>query len=126
MRNNDLKGPIKDIITHIWFYVKTNAFAIISITQFSLPYIILLVGTQYSSGNKLLAVISITIAQVVLLYLKALLNRKGKGANVPIPNSRFTKVDGYGEVSIERERLQELIIYMCDLEDYFERTGMSN
>ena len=36
----------------------------------------------------------------------------------------FTEVDDYGEVSIPNNRIQELILYLADLEDWLERKGL--
>mgnify|MGYP007121554781 CR=1 FL=1 len=44
---------------------------------------------------------------------------------IPIPEKRFTEVDkDSGLVTVERDRLQEMLLYMADLEDTIERKGM--
>lgn len=48
-------------------------------------------------------------------------DKTGKGKEIPIPSKRFTKEDEDGEVSIEQSRLQEMILYVNDVEDYLQR-----
>lgn len=53
--------------------------------------------------------------------IERLADKTGKGKNIPIPQERFTEEDEYGEVSIEQTRLQEMILYVNDVENYLER-----
>lgn len=39
---------------------------------------------------------------------------------IPVPENRFTTEEENGEVTIEVERIQELILYMDDLENWIE------
>ena len=41
----------------------------------------------------------------------------------PIPPKRFTTESGDGEVSIEKNRLQEMILYVSEVEDWLESSG---
>ena len=41
----------------------------------------------------------------------------------PIPMKRFTSESGDGEVSIEKNRLQEMILYVSEVEDWLESSG---
>lgn len=44
---------------------------------------------------------------------------------IPVPNERFTIVDEDSDmVSIDNDRLQEMLLYMADLEDTLERKGV--
>ena len=44
--------------------------------------------------------------------------------NFPVPIKRFTTVSNDGEVYISEERLQELLIFVADYEDWLEDTGI--
>lgn len=44
----------------------------------------------------------------------------GVDDDLPVPNERFTEVEK-GEVSIDKARLQELILYVAELEDWVEK-----
>lgn len=41
----------------------------------------------------------------------------------PVPHKRFTSESGDGEVSIEKNRLQEMILYVSEVEDWLESSG---
>ena len=41
----------------------------------------------------------------------------------PVPVKRFTSESGDGEVSIEKNRLQEMILYVSEVEDWLESSG---
>lgn len=44
--------------------------------------------------------------------------------DLPVPYRRFTDVDeSNGQVNVDYDRIQEMILYMADLEDWFERNG---
>lgn len=61
---------------------------------------------------------------IIIYFVRSYANKIGKGITIPVPEKRFTEVDEDGEVSIENRRVQELILYLADLEDWFERKGM--
>lgn len=60
----------------------------------------------------------------VIYFLRSMANKYRKGTTIPVPEERFTEVDDDGEVSIRNDRLQELILYLADLEDWLERKGL--
>lgn len=57
----------------------------------------------------------------IIYILKTYAKRTGKGLSVPKPVKRFTEVSDDGEITIPTTRIEELILYMCDLEDWFEK-----
>lgn len=93
-----------------------------------LPYGMYILG-QYAaigrgyigSGAELLIPI---VVSIVVYYMREIGNRSNKGSKVPMPAKRFTSLDEYGEVSIEQDRLNELILYVADLEDWMAKRGM--
>lgn len=45
-------------------------------------------------------------------------------SNIPVPYDRFTNVDyDSGQVDVDYNRIREMILYMADLEDWFDRNG---
>lgn len=67
----------------------------------------------------------IPIVVFIMIYLvNSYANKIGKGITIPVPDKRFTEVDDDGEVSVENRRIQELLLYTADLEDWLERKGM--
>lgn len=64
------------------------------------------------------------IAQVVCFFMvKYLKYSEVEDTSFPIPSKRFTSESRDGEVTIENSRLQEMIIYVCDVEDWLESSG---
>lgn len=41
----------------------------------------------------------------------------------PLPSKKFTTENEDGEVFVEKRRLQEMILYVCEVEDYLESHG---
>lgn len=76
---------------------------------------------QVTVGSELFIPI---VVCVIIYYLRSYANKIGKGTTIPVPEKRFTEVDDYGEVSIPNNRIQELILYLADLEDWLERKGL--
>lgn len=64
----------------------------------------------------------IPIASFLIQVIMNRVNDKiGKGKEIPIPENKFTQEDEDGEVSIDTNRLQEMILYVADVESYLER-----
>lgn len=61
------------------------------------------------------------IAMYVLRYVA---NKTGKGITIPVPSKRFTEVSEDGEITVHTSRIQELLVYLSDLEDWLDRKGL--
>lgn len=117
-----------DIVFCIVYFIKVNLVTFANILNLIVPYAMYFIG-QYVAmdrneinvgGELFLPLVFI----VIIYYLKSAANKLGKGTTIPLPDKRFTQVDEDGEVSIENRRIQELILYLADLEDWMERKGM--
>lgn len=112
----------------IRYVVVSNVYNVAVIASAILPYAMYVLG-QYLAvergyigfGGELAIPV---VVGIVVHYMKEIGNRANKGKRVPVPAQRFTSVDEDGEVSIEQDRLNELILYMADLEDWFDKRGM--
>ena len=97
-----------------------------------LPYVMYFIGQYvyrkrwvYSAGYTVGSELFIpAIVCVMAYFVKQYANKTGRGTTVPVPEKRFTDVSEDGEVSIEHDRVQELILYVADVEDYLERKGL--
>lgn len=110
------------------YFIKSNLIAFANILNLIIPYAMYFIG-QYMAINRGKITVGYEIIAplvfiILIYYLKSMANKMGKGTVIPVPDKRFTQVDDYGEVSIENNRIQELILYMADLEDWMERKGM--
>lgn len=92
------------------------------------PYLMLFVGQVVYEERGYISVggeLFIPILFLIVIYIiRSFANKIGKGITIPVPSKRFTKVDKDGEVNIRHDRLQELILYIADLEDWLERKGL--
>lgn len=117
---------IKDAINIVLNVISNNIKNVAKILNFCLPYIMYMIGTTSLLKETYINLIIPIIIFIIIYYLKSYANKIGKGETVPVPIKRFTEKDEEsGEVSIEQERLQELILYIEDLENWIERKGLS-
>lgn len=113
---------------NIVYFVENNLRNFAWVLDFLLPYLMYVMGQQvfeqrghFSIGSEVTIPI---LVFAITSFIRAYANRIGKGQTLPTPNERFTEVDEDGEVSIRNDRLQELILYIADLEDWLERKGL--
>ena len=113
----------KDMISIVTYSIKCNMMNFATFLEFCLPYAMYFIGKgKEVFGFELLIPV---VFMILIYYIKSAANKLGKGNTVPIPEKRFTEIDDEGEVSIAHDRLQELILYMADLEDWLDRKGLS-
>lgn len=119
---------MKSAISSIGNIFTSNMYNAALLIEYILPIAMFIVGSFRGSEDMLinivLCILAVTIVKAFTYFIKQVANRMGKGSTVPIPSKRFTQVDADGEVSIPTERVQELILYVGDLEDWFEKHGM--
>lgn len=119
---------IIDVVRAVDYFITSNLRNFAWLLNFILPYLMYLIGQNvyekrgyFGIGGELFIPI---IFCVITYYLRSYANKIGKGTTIPVPDKRFTEVDDYGEVSIPNNRIQELILYLADLEDWLERKGL--
>ena len=115
-------------IINIGYFFESNLRNSVEIVEAMLPFITYFLGQTVAVDRGYIAVGGEILIPIVLLiicfYAKCITNKLGKGMTIPLPEKRFTNVDDDGEVSIENRRIQELILYLADLEDWLERKGL--
>lgn len=123
-----IKEALSDILDNARYFVENNLVVFASILNMLVPYIMYFIGQDSVLSRGEFAIggeIFIPLFFAVVIYiLKSVANKIGKGVTIPLPGKRFTEVDDDGEVSIENKRVQELILYVADLEDWLERKGL--
>lgn len=67
-----------------------------------------------------LAVLAQAICFITSKYLKY---NEVEDTGFPVPVKRFTSEFEDGEVSVEKSRLQEMILYVSEVEDWLESSG---
>jgi hypothetical protein len=118
----------KSMFSDITYFLTFNARYLAVLIEVACPFGMLFLGQHLALERGYVGVggeIAIPIIVVlVVYYMKEISNRFNKGTRIPIPHKRFTEVDiESGEVNVRQDRLQELILYLADLEDWLERKG---
>lgn len=111
-----------DAFSNVAYFIKSNLMNFVTILNFILPFVMYFIGFYSESFGWEICIP--LIAAIIIYYVKATANKLGKGITIPIPDKRFTEVDDDGEVSMEHGRVQELLLYVADLEDWLERKGL--
>lgn len=122
----------KDALHIIQCVIEDNLMNLANITNFALPYVMYFVGQDlyrlYGVGDGYVVnavLFAPALLALVIYYTKSIANKIGKGITVPVPAKRFTEVDKEeGMVSIDNDRVQELLLYVADLEDWLEKKGL--
>lgn len=110
------------------YFIGSNLRNFANILNIICPYLMYLLGQyvfSFREGFGVGAELFIPAGFAVVIYLiRQFANKIGKGTTIPVPQRRFTSVDEDGEVSVNQNRLQELILYVADVEDWLERHGL--
>ena len=91
-----------------------------------LPYAVIAAAwlTSFSSVALLNMFWLTVLVQAACFIASKYLKYSGvEDTGFPVPVKRFTSESRDGEVTIENSRLQEMIIYVCDVEDWLESSG---
>lgn len=85
------------------------------------PIIMYWIGRGYIKFDWwiILPLILICIASI----LRRVSNRMGKGDTFPVPKEKFTSVDEDGNPSVGVHRIDELILYVADVEEWLQKNG---
>ena len=123
-----IKEIIVESLNTTIYFLTSNMRHFANILNFCCPYLMYFIGQYVQIGNfkfvyGLELIIPIVISMLTY-FLHSAANKTGKGNACPVPAKRFTEVSDEGEVSIENDRLQELLLYMADLEDWMERKNI--
>lgn len=123
-----LTGEIcAEFILAILYFIENNLRSFAHGLDVILPYAMFLIGGYcYQVRGELAIGAEIFLPILVMLvsyYCKKLSNKLGKGDTFPVPEKRFTTEDDDGNPEIEVDRIQELILYIADVEEWLSRKG---
>lgn len=108
------------------YFIKYNLKKLSKGVLVALPFIMYYLGTRYGLSKDGIAMW--IIIPLFVFGLSAMINWIAKNyenkVDLPVPIKRFTRVDEDGEVTIETKRLQELIVWLSEYEDWLERKGI--
>lgn len=119
---------IMDVFAMVFMWLEDNLRNIAKLLNILLPFLMLYIGQavyqergKFAVGGEILVPIFVG---VIIYFFRSFANKIGKGMSIPTPSERFTEEDDDGEVTIPTSRIQELILYMNDLENWLERRGL--
>lgn len=113
-----------DIFRNIRYWFDNNVRNFPTILNIILPYLMYFLGVKLKTRYLYLVLLIPVIIYLISYYSKSYANKINKGSAIPVPLKRFTQEDEFGEVSIDQDRISELILYMADLEDFLSRKGL--
>ena len=119
---------VMDVFATVFMWLEDNLRNIAKLLNILLPFLMLYIGQavyqergKFAVGGEILVPIFVGI---IIYFFRSFANKIGKGMSIPTPSERFTEEDDDGEVTIPTSRIQELILYMNDLENWLERRGL--
>lgn len=122
-----MKEVAEEAVHSVVYFVRHNIRHLSTIIELGTPYVMYLLGQNLALERGKFAVGSELLIPVLLWIVASLIekvaNKLNRGPRIPKPVTRFTEVDEDGVVSVEQDRVEEMLIYMADLEDYMERKG---
>lgn len=119
---------IKDALSGFGEIVVRSLLPVSRIMEMVLPYIMLFIGYDlYESRGGIYIGGEFAVpflVWVIIYFMRGLARYCGiKRSTLPVPRKRFTEVSEDGEVTAEKARLQEMLLYMADLEDWMQKRG---
>lgn len=128
MRIKDIVTPIKRVLSPVLYWLEMNLYAFGFILEGACPYLMYYLGAAlYAERGSFQIGGEAFIPVVIFIFsgvMKVFSNQNGKGLSAPIPKERFTEVNyETGEVSVDTARVQEMLLYVADVEDWLEKTG---
>lgn len=121
------KQILTEALFGVLYFIQDNLRNFGILLELFLPYGMLLLGNycyEFRGGFAVGAEIFLPlIILLVSYYARRMANKIGKGDTFPVPEKRFTSLDEDGNPEIEVERLQELILYINDVEEWLSRKG---
>ena len=115
-------GATGDVIRSIIYFIDNNLSYISVILEIALPYLILYKEVDVKK-NEWFIVVPVLYLFIVFV-LRRISIRRNKGCVFPIPKKRFTRDVGNGEIQIDEKDLQEVILYLNDVENFLEKNNM--
>lgn len=119
---------LKEVWLIIAYTVERNLYVMSKIIEISTPYIMWYVTITLYKERGQFAIGGEVFLPVAILFLSNILrklsNKRGQGYEIPTSKKRYTTEDDFGEVSISEDDLQEIILYLNDVENYIEKRGL--
>lgn len=120
-----MKGFLKAMRARAIYWLTHNVMLLVTLVDMFVPLIALLIYMHIEGPLDLLVSLVVCfIIQLGVSVSRHFYMWQNERQNVPMPSKRFTRDEGDGEVTIEYARLQELILFTYEYENWLEEQGM--
>lgn len=121
------RSSISELYYQFKYFISINIKYLIKLIDISIPYIYAYISILlYRERNNLIIgyeVLIPIIAYIILSVLNSFLNKINRGYDIPIPRERFTILNDNGNVSVDNSSINDIILYLYDLEEYLKSKG---
>lgn len=121
------RSSISELYHQFKYFISINIKYLIKLIDISIPYIYAYISILlYRERNNLIIgyeVLIPIIAYIILSVLNNFLNKINKGYDIPLPRERFTTLNDNGNVSVDNSSINDIILYLYDLEEYLKSKG---
>ena len=120
-------SSILELYHQFKYFISINLKYLIKLIDISIPYIYAYISILlYKERNNLIIgyeVLIPIIAYIILSVLNNFLNKINKGYDIQLPRERFTTLNDNGNVSVDNSSINDIILYLYDLEEYLKSKG---
>ena len=124
------RSSISELYYQFKYFISINIKYLIKLIDISIPYIYAYISILlYRERNNLIIgyeVLFTIIAYIILSVLNNFLNKINRGYDIPLPRERFTTLNDNGNVSIDNSSINDVILYLYDLEEYLKSNGYTS
>lgn len=124
------RSSISELYHQFKYFISINIKYLIKLIDISIPYIYAYISILlYRERNNLIIsyeVLIPIIAYIILSVLNSFLNKINRGYDIPLPRERFTILNDNGNVSIDNSSINDIILYLYDLEEYLKSKGYTS
>ena len=121
------RSSILELYHQFKYFISINIKYLIKLIDISIPYIYAYISILlYRDRNNIIIgyeVLIPIIAYIILSVLNSFLNKINKGYDIPLPRERFTTLNDNGNVSVDNSSINDIILYLYDLEEYLKSKG---
>lgn len=121
------RSSVLELYYQFKYFISINLKYLIKLIDISIPYIYAYISILlYRERNNIIIgyeVLIPIIAYIILSLLNNFLNKINRGYDIPLPRERFTTLNDNGNVSIDNSSVNDIILYLYDLEEYLKSKG---
>lgn len=121
------RSSISELYYQFKYFISINIKYLVKLIDISIPYIYAYISILlYKDRNSFIIgyeVLIPIIAYIILSVLNSFLNKINRGNDIPIPRERFTILNDNGNVSVDNSSINDIILYLYDLEEYLKSKG---